>query len=67
MYAGIYSISSTPMITIQTYPIHSQATAWLHCAGMSRRIGNPGFGFGFTSTNSRPSLANEDLIKEASR
>jgi hypothetical protein len=60
-------LPSSPMTSLRTYPIHSQATAWLRCAGMFLRIGKPGFGFGVQATNTRPSSANEDLTKEASR
>lgn len=34
---------------------------------MSVRIGKPEGGFGVQATDSRPSFANEDLTKEASR
>ena len=61
------ALHPTPMNSAETYPIRPQATAWLRCAGMFLRIGKPGFGFGVQATNTRPSSANEDLTKEASR
>lgn len=60
-------LPSSPMTSLRTYPLHSQATAWLRCTDMSLRIGKPGFGFGVQVTHTRPSSANEDLTKEASR
>jgi hypothetical protein len=64
------------MTSLQTYPRHSQATAWLHRADLflRLRIGKPGCRFGVQAANMRPILvnfasemANEDLTKEANR
>ena len=55
------------MTAIQTYPIHTPATAGLHCAGMSLRIGSPRYWADFTSPNMRRNLEGKDLTKEASR
>lgn len=55
------------MKAAQTYPIHSQTAAWLHCVGMSLRTGKLGFGFGIEAANMRPGSAIENLTKEASR
>ena len=51
------------MNSFRTYPIHSQATAGLRCAGMSLRIGKPGFGAGLS--NPTWSFAGEDVAEEA--
>lgn len=51
------ALPSIPMKSLQTYPIHSQATTWSRCAGMCLR----------GATYMRPVSANEDLTKEAGR
>ena len=55
------------MKSFQTSQLHSQATAWLRCAGMSLRIGKPGMGLGTDVRNTQPSYASEDFTKEAGR
>jgi hypothetical protein len=55
------------MNSLRIYPIHSQATAWLLCAGMFLRVGKPAFGFDRATNQAQPSSANEDTTKEANR
>ena len=55
------------MNSLRTYPIHSQATAWLRCVGMSLRVGKPAFGFDAATIQTQPSRANENPTKEANR
>jgi len=52
------------MTFTQSYPIHSQATAWLRGVGMILRTGRPGFIF-LAGNLSNPKVASEDLTKEA--
>jgi len=53
------------MNSLTTYPIQSQATAWLHCAGMFLRIGKPGFGLGSEAADTRPNCSGENSNREA--
>jgi len=53
------------MTTIQTYPIYSQATERLHCAGMFLRTAKPGSWSGLEFANMRPGTGSEDLNREA--
>jgi hypothetical protein len=52
------------MNSLQTYPIHSQATAGLHGADLFVGVGKPEGSFGVLAINPQ---SNDNLIKEASR
>jgi hypothetical protein len=62
------ALLSQPMKSFQTYPLHSQATAGLQCAGMFMRIGKSGMELGAGVRNTRPGYAGENnFTKEAGR